>query len=63
MQEPVQEPFYVTWDDPAIGTTLRGGGRSSTKGDFAIKLDKLVEAGKKTGYICTVKRAIDCVER
>lgn len=58
----LQAPIYVDWDSPTIGVHLRDGSKSS-KGDFAIKLDMLIEAGKKTGYVATVKRAIDCVER
>ena len=41
----------------------RDGQRSESKGDFAIKLDALIEANEKTGYLATVKRAIDCEER
>lgn len=60
----MQAPFFVNWENPAIGTVnLRDGSKSDAKGDFAIKFDKLIEAGKKTGYIATVKRAIDCIER
>ncbi len=29
------------------------------QGGFAIKLDELIEAGKKPGYIATVKRAME----
>ena len=32
-------------------------------GDFAIKLTAFIEVGNRTGYIATVKRAIDLTER
>ena len=53
----------MNWEHPSIGINLRDGSQSSSKGDFAIKLDSLIEAGRKTGYLATVRRAIDCVER
>ena len=31
---------------------------AAIEGDFAISL---IEAGRKTGYLATVRRAIDCV--
>lgn len=53
----------MDWDSPTIGVVNLRDGSKSGKGDFAIKLDMLIEAGKKTGYVATVKRAIDCMER
>ena len=47
-----------------MGTIAGKDGQwSESKGDFAIKLDALIEADEKTGYLATVKRAIDCEER
>ncbi len=37
--------------------------RSESKGDFALTLNMLIEAGPKTGYVAPVKRAIDGLER
>ena len=38
---------------------VRGGEEHKLpKGDFAIRLDYLMEAGSETGYSCTVKRSI-----
>ena len=34
-------------------------GSYEPKSDFSLKLDMLVEAEENTGYLCTVKRAID----
>lgn len=59
----LQTSFYVHWDPPSIGIVYKDGSKSASKGDFAIKLDMLVEAGSKTGYLAWVKRAIDCDER
>lgn len=53
----------MDWDCPVVGTLSRDGTKSESKGDFAIKLDMLIEAGAKTGYVATVKRAIDGVDR
>ena len=39
---------------PAIGVISKHT-RSKVKGDFAIKLNSLIEAGSKTGYIAVVK--------
>ena len=36
---------------------------SESKGDFAIKLEMLVEADAKTGYMATVKCSVDKEER
>ena len=43
----------------------KDGSRSSSKGDFAIKLTAFVEAGSNTGYLALalVKRRIDMVEK
>ena len=41
----------------------KDGSRSASKGDFAIKLIALVEAGSNTGYLALVKRRIDLVEK
>ncbi len=38
---------------------LKDGTRSVRKGDFAIGLHSLVEGGSNTGYLATVKRAVD----
>ena len=46
-----------------MGTLGRDGIRSESKGDLAIKLDVLIEADSKTGFMATVKRAIDGEER
>lgn len=59
----LQSVFYVEWDSPSIGTIHRDGSRSESKGDFAIKLETLIEADSKTGYMATVKRAVDSEER
>ena len=52
----------MEWDPPAVGTVSKDGSHSD-KGDFAIKLKSLIEAGAKTGYLAIVKRAVDCQER
>lgn len=59
----MQSSFYVDWDDPSVGLVTRDGKKSESKGDFAIRLDMLIEAGTKTGYVATVKRAIDRMQR
>ncbi len=38
---------------------LKDGTKSVRKGDFAIELQSLVEAGSITGYLAMVKRAVD----
>ncbi len=53
----------MDWVCPSIGVLNRDGNKSDSKGDFAIKLEMLIEAGSKTGYMATVKRAIDGAER
>ena len=57
------QAFYVDWDFPSVGIVGHDGHRSESKGDFAIRLDALIEANEKTGYLATVKRAIDDEER
>lgn len=59
----LQTSFYVNWDHPSVGLVARDRKRSAGKGDFAMKLDMLIEAGSKTGYLATVKRAIDGMQR
>ncbi len=59
----IQSGFVVDWDPPSIRILDRSGKTSRSKGDFAIKLDQLVEAGAQTGYMAWVKRAIDFEER
>lgn len=58
-----QASFYVDWSKSQLGVLNKDGTKSESKGDFAIQLEMLVEAGTKTGYIATVKRAIDGDER
>ncbi len=41
----------------------KDGSLSDSKGDFAIRLTSLVEAGGNTGYMASVKRKIDQDER
>ncbi len=41
----------------------KDGSLSDSKGDFAMKLTSLVEAGGNTGYMAVVKRSIDGSER
>ena len=53
---------WFKWGSPSVGTVLRDV-RSESKGDFAIKLETLIEADTKTGYMATVKRAVDGEER
>lgn len=55
--------FHVDWEECAIRTVNTHGSKSESKGDFAIKVTTLVEAGSNTGYLCTVKRHIDKEER
>jgi hypothetical protein len=57
----LQAAFFVDWDKPCVSKD--GTKRSTPKSDFAIKLDMFIEAHSKTGYVATVKRAIDCVQR
>lgn len=58
-----QSTFFVEWNPPTIGIIGKDRKKSSSKGDFAIQLDSLVEAGSKTGYRAWVKRAIDSEKR
>ena len=46
-----------------MGALGRDGTHSESKGDFGIRLDVLIEADSKTGFIATVKRAIGGEER
>ena len=46
----------------SIGVVGKDGKRSCNKGDFAIELRALVEAGTRTGYLAYVSRAIDQVK-
>ena len=41
----------------------KDGKKGPGKSDFAIKLDMLIEAKQNTGYLATVKRAIDGEQR
>ena len=50
--------FVIDWDNPSIKCDEKGG-LSVSKGDFAIRLEMLIEAKAKTGCLATVKRAID----
>lgn len=59
----VQANFYVDWMSPSIGCVGKDGKRSPSKSDFAIKLDMMIEAQSNTGYVATVKRAIDREQR
>uniref|UniRef100_A0A1X7TIW3 Uncharacterized protein n=1 Tax=Amphimedon queenslandica TaxID=400682 RepID=A0A1X7TIW3_AMPQE len=61
-EEKGNKSFYIEWEEPAIGMMSRNR-KSEKKGDFAIKLQCLVEAGSKTGHLALVKRAIDGAER
>ena len=63
MLQTVQSSFYIDWDAPSVGTINRDGSFSESKGDFAIKLEMLVEADAKTGYMATVKCSVDKEER
>ena len=54
----LQTSFFIDWDPPSVGL-LKNGSRSEPKGDFAIALKALVEAGANTGYLAVVKRAVD----
>ena len=58
-----QASIYVNWECASVGVVNRDGTSSDSKGDFAIKLDILIEAGTKTGYLATVKGSIDGEER
>ena len=49
----------MDWDPPAVGTVTKNGVKSEPKGDFAISLEALVEAGINTGFLAMVKRAVD----
>ena len=40
-------------------TNYQDGQKSEAKGDFAISLEAMVEAGINTGYLAQVKRAAD----
>lgn len=55
--------YRVDWDSASIKTIEKNGTDSKSKGDFAIKLTALVEAGSGTGYLAKVKRRIDMVEK
>ena len=50
-----------------MSTIRKDGTKSASKGDFAMKLTALVEAGSHTGYLALalalVKRRIDLVEK
>ena len=59
----LQLQFYIDWSPPCIGIVNRDGSKSDQKGDFDIRLDTLVQANAYTGYLATVKRAIDESER
>ena len=50
-----QASFYVNWERASVGVVNRDGTTSDSKGDFAIKLDMLIEAGAKTGYLAKEK--------
>ena len=52
--------FYVEWGSASV---YKDGSHSESKGDFAIKLETLIEAESKTGYLATVNRDIDGEER
>ena len=41
----------------------KDGKRGPSKSDFSIKLDMMIEAQQNTGYLATVKRAIDGEQR
>ena len=45
-----------------VGSILPDGSHSE-KGNYTIKLECLIEAGVKTGYMVTVKRVVDSQER
>ena len=53
----------MDWSPPCIGVLNKDGSRSDQKGDFAIRLDTLVQADANTGYLATVKRGVDERER
>ena len=55
--------FMIDWVTPSITTLLRDGSPSNSKGDFAMKLTALVEAGGSTGYLALVKRHLDGKEK
>ena len=49
----------MNWESASIYV----GPKKQQVGDSAIKLTAFIEAGNRTGYIATVKRAIDLTER
>lgn len=51
--------FAIDWESASLCVILRDGTCSQSKGDFAIKLTHMIEAGSNTGYIAQVKRRID----
>ena len=57
------EEFFIDWENASLSTVKKDGSRSTSKGDFAIKLTASVEAGSNTGYLAIVKRRIDMVEK
>lgn len=59
----LQGCFYIDWNHPSIGCVGKDHSKGPTKSDFAIKLDMMVEAEQNTGYLATVKRAIDGEQR
>ena len=59
----VNEEFYIDWEKASVSTIRKDGTKSASKGDFAMKLTALVEAGSHTGYLALVKRRIDLVEK
>ena len=63
MPTQVHEDFFIDWENASISTVRKDGSRSASKGDFAIKLTTLVEAGSNTGYPALIKRRIDLVEK
>ena len=48
----------MNWESASIYV----GPKKQQVGDFAIKLTAFIEAGNRTGYIVTVKRAIDLTD-
>ena len=55
----VQACFYVDWVLCETGIVRKDGTKSDAKGDFAITLTAMIEAGANTGFLADVKRAID----
>ena len=53
----------MDWSPPCIGVLNKDGSRSDQKGDFAIRLETLVQVDANTGYLATVKRGVDESER